>query len=142
MRYRFTLQPRLRNTAIWTLEHYHEDKRQMEDYKKQFIPSGTAPYSPTGGINAGEPGRPTENAALKIASSPYLRTMEWNIAAVERALDKLDEIDLNIIDMVYWKKSHTVEGAGMKVGLSRRAAYDHINNILCRVALEMGLVNI
>lgn len=142
MRYKFSLQPRPRNTAIWTLEHYHEDKRQMEDYKKQFIPSGTSPYSLTGGIKAGEAGRPTENAALKIASSPYLRTTEWNIAAVERALGNLDEIDIKIVDMVYWKKSHTVEGAGMKVGLSRRAAYDHINSILCRVALEMGLMSI
>ena len=142
MRYKFTLQPRPRSTAIWTLEHYHEDKRQMEDYTKQFIPSGTSPYSLTGGINAGEAGRPTEQAALKIASSPYLRTMEWNIAAIDRALANLDGNDLKIIDMVYWKKSHTVEGAGMKVNLSRRAAYDHINNIRCRGALEMGLVNI
>jgi hypothetical protein len=57
-------------------------------------------------------------------------------------MQRLDDIDRQIVDLVYWKQSYTAEGAGMKLNLSRTATYNHINNILCTIALEMGYVSI
>ena len=54
----------------------------------------------------------------------------------------MDELDKKLIDLVYWKQEYTVEGAGMKIGLSRSAAYQRINKILGMIAFELGYVSV
>lgn len=140
MRYKFSLNARVRGYIEWQLEHYHEDKRQLEEYKRDLMPSITPSYSLA--ANAADIKHPTENAALRMATNAYILSLERSIAAIDNVLIKLDDTDKQLIDLVYWRQSHTIEGAGMKVELSRRSAYRHINNILCLVAIEMGLINL
>ena len=141
-RYKFSLTPKIRGFVEWQLEHYHEDKKQLEQYKNDMIPSATAGYSLTGGVSRGSVSQPTENTAVKMATSPYVMAAEKSCRDIERALERFDGIDMQLIDLVYWKRSYNIMGAGLVIGLSQRATYKHINNILCTVALEMGLVNI
>ena len=141
-RYRFSLHPKTKDRVEWALEHYPEDKKQLEEFKNDLIPSTTQSYSLSGGVQSGSPNNPTEKTGITLATNPYIFMTEWNIRAVEAIWGRCDPADKQLIDLVYWKKSFTIEGAGMKVGLSRAGAYKRINGILCRLALEMGLVTI
>lgn len=141
-RYKFSLTQKIRDYVEWRLEHYHEDKKQLEQYKNDMIPSATNSYSMTGGVSRGSVSQPTENIAIRMATSPYILATERSCADIERALSRFDKIDMQLIDLVYWKRSYTIIGAGEKVGLAKSDAYAHINKILGVIALEMGLVNL
>jgi RinA family phage transcriptional activator len=141
-KYKFDLTPKVKGFVEWQLEHYHEDRQQLEQYKNDMIPSATASYSWTGGIQSGSTSKPTEKIGIKIATNPYILTTERSIQAIDRVIGQLDDTDRQLIDLVYWKKSYTVEGAAFKLNYSARTGYRHVNNVLCLLALEMGLVNI
>lgn len=140
-KYKFDLTTKAKTTVEWILERYHEDKRELEIYKRDEMPAITQGYSQTSGVSSSNISNPTANVAIRIATSPYILWTERNTSAIDRVLDKLSDTDKNLIDLVYWKKSHNVIGAGKKVGLSPSKAYVHINNILGMLALEIGVVN-
>ena len=138
-KYKFSLSGQIRGYIEWQLEHFKEDKRQLEQYKNEIMQQGAINYSAApshSGIS-----NPTEKAGILLTSSPYILTTERNIQAIEKVLERCDKADLTLIDLIYWRRTHTVEGAGMKVNYSRRTAYRKINSIICMVALEMGLVS-
>lgn len=141
-KYKFSLNPRIKGIVEWQLEHYAEDKRQLEEMKRDMIPSPTASYSLTGGVSGGDTNRTTESIAVRISTNPYIMQTERSCTAIERALSRCNETDAKLVDLVYWKQSYTVEGAGMKIGLSKSAAYQRINSILGSIALEIGYVNV
>lgn len=140
-KYKFSLSAPVKSYVEWQLEHYHEDKRQLEQYKLDLMPAATANYNFNGGGRSSEPGNPTERAAIKMLTNPYILNTERSINAIEAVLSRCDETDIKIITMVYWKRTHTVSGAGMKAGLSQSGTYLRINKILCTVALELGLIS-
>jgi len=139
MRYKYSLPSEIRSTVEWQLEHYPEDKRQLSSYKDDLIPSPTQAYSLTPG--GGGASRTTENVAMRIASSPYLRRLEQSVAAIEYALSRADDIDRRLIELVYWRREYTVAGAGLRLGLSCSGAYKRLNKVLAAVALELGYVS-
>lgn len=134
------LQPRVRDFVAWQLEHYRDNKMQLEEYKRDMIPSPTPTYGGTGG-HGNEAHRSTEDIVERISSSAYIRNLEQTVKAIQYVIDRLDDTDLRLIELVYFKGTHTVGGASMIVNLSQSAAYNHINKILVAVALELGLVN-
>lgn len=140
MRYKFSLAPKIKGYVEWQLEHYHEDKRQMEEYKRDMMPPGIANYS--GMWGGSEPGDPTATTVERIVTSPYIITTERNVKAVDRALMACDDETKRIIDLVYWRRTHTVTGAANCINLGKTAAYDRINSAICHIALEMGLVSL
>ena len=140
-RYKFSLSARIKGMVEWQLEHYHEDKRQLEQYKADLIPSPVQKYSKTAGCSHGI-SRSTEDISERIITNAYVLQTERSCRAIETVLERLDRTDSQLVDLVYWKQSYSAEGAGMKLNLSRTATYNHINNILCTIALEMGYVSI
>ena len=66
----------------------------------------------------------------------------WSRGGIRYVVDRLDMTDLQLVELVYFKGTHTVEGAAIIVGLSRTAAFNHINKVLTAVALELGLINV
>jgi len=78
---------------------------------------------------------------IQISSSAYIRNLEQTVKAIQYVINRLDDIDLRLIELVYFKGTHTVSGAAMIVNLSQSAAYNHVNKVLVAVALELGLVN-
>lgn len=140
MRYKFALSPSIKATVEWQLQYYKEDRRQLEEYKADLIPSATPAYTfDKGGSN--EAHRSTEDIAMKIISSPYVRRLEISCEAIRRALDSCDSIDLQLIELVYWRKEYTVEGASMAINIGKSSAYQRINKILGRIAYELGYVS-
>lgn len=135
------LQPRVRDFVAWQLEHYRDNKMQLEEYKRDMIPSPTPTYGGTGG-HGNEAHRSTEDIVERISSSAYIRNLEQTVKAIDYVIGRLDATDLRLIELVYFKGTHTVEGAAMIVNLSGRTAYRHINNVLTAVAMELGLINV
>lgn len=141
MRYKFSLKPEIKATVQWQLESYREDKRQLEKAKRDLIPSGVQKYSLTAGVDGGDAKRSTEEVAMKIISAPYIRRLEINVEAIERAMRRFDDTDMKLIDLIYWRKEYTPEGAGMVVGIQKSAVYQRINKIFGVIAFEMGYVS-
>ena len=142
MKYKFDLSPSIKNTVEWQLQYYKEDKRQLEQLKTEMIPSTVQQYSLTAGVDGGGAKRTTEDITMNIISMPYIRRLELTCDAIERAMKNFDGIDTRLVELVYWRKEYTVEGAGMKIGLSKSAAYQRINKILGCVAYELGYVSL
>ena len=138
-RYKFDLSPSIKATVEWQLQYYREDLRQLEEVKRDLIPSPVPSYSQTTGA-AGEAKRTTEDIAMRMISSPYIRRLEISCEAISRVLSNLDEIDLKLIELVYWRREYTVEGAAMKIHISKTAAYQRINKILGAIAYSLGYV--
>ena len=134
------LQPRVRDFVAWQLEHYQTNRAQLESIKRDLIPSPTPNYGGSEGHST-EAHRTTEDIMVQISSSAYVRNLEQTVKAIQYVIDRLDDTDLRLIELVYFKGTHTVGGASMIVNLSQSAAYNHINKILVAVALELGLVN-
>ena len=142
MKYKFDLSPSIKNTVEWQLQYYQEDKRNLEALKKDLIPSTVQQYSLTAGVDGGGAKRTTEDITMSIISTPYIRRLELTCDAIQRALKNFDGVDMKLIELVYWKREYTVEGAGMKIGLSKSAAYQRINKILGLIAYELGYVSL
>jgi len=140
MRYKFSLKPQIRATVEWELSAYRESQRQLDIIKRDMIPSGVQGYSLTAGVDGGEAKRSTEEVTMRMISAPYIYRLEHTVGAIERALRKLDKDELRLVDMIYWRKEFTPEGAGMIVGMSRATVYRRLNKIICAVAYEMGYI--
>ena len=140
MRYKFKLKPEIKSMVEWQLASYKEGKRTLEQAKVDMMPSTVQGYSLTAGVDGGEPKRTTEEVTVRIVSAPYIRRLEIEIDAIERAFRYFDPIDMRLIDLIYWHKGNTAEGAGMKVGIQKTATYQRLNKILGMIALEMGYI--
>lgn len=139
-KYEASLEKRLKEFIEWELEHYPENKRQLEEYKRDMIPSATPAYSLAAGGHSGE-SRPTENIGLKIISDQYVIHTARTVEAIERVLNKISREDYKLIDLVYWKGSHSISGAALSCHMSKSAAYRRLNIITTALAKEMGYVS-
>lgn len=86
--------------------------------------------------------RPTENLALRELPKTAQREYE----AVRRAVEtvktyKTGKEQLQIIDLVYWKKTHSLSGAALKVGFSYDRAKQLHTQFLRLVAKYYGLLD-
>lgn len=86
--------------------------------------------------------RPTENAVLRQLSPA--KQAEYD--AVTKALEatrrlKTGKERLAIIDMVFWKQSHSLEGAAYKIGYSYDMARKYQQDFLRLVGLHRGLMD-
>lgn len=114
---------------------YPELKRMMEEQPQTSL---TAQYGPK--IPSGRIGRPVEGAAVKMLSSRDIAEYEA-VAAAIRDTAKLPngEIRLKVIDLVYWKRSHTLWGAGREVGYSYAQVKRFQEKFICLVAEKLDL---
>ena len=140
MKYKFSLNEKVKGIVEWELEHYNESKRELETVKNDMMP--TMIQSMNGMPGSHEASRQTEQVALKITTSAYINRLEKSVHAIDSVLDKLDDTDKQIVALVYWQKAYNIIGAGQRVGLSPSGAYKRINAILSLTAMEMGFVSI
>jgi RinA family phage transcriptional activator len=125
----------------WQLRHYPEDKRQLERYKADLIPSAAVQYD-RDPVNTGKVSNPTETLGIAIATNPYIQSLERSIRAIDCVLRGADDTEKQLIDLVYWRKTHTVYGAAEKCHISKSSAYRRLNKIIYAIAAEIGLVNL
>jgi len=127
------IDPRVLGYVEYQLEHYKQHKRQLAEYRSSLMPSGTTDYPHS------EESRLTEAIGLKLASDEYILEQLRTSEAIERVISRLTKEDRHLLELIYWKKSHTITGAGMTVNMSKTTAYRHVRAILTEVACELGL---
>lgn len=96
------------------IREYPSLKKEYEELHEQTVTA-----SMTGMPGSGNVSRSTEMIAVR--ELPFVKQREYE--AVRRAIEctknmKNGDIRIRLVDLVYWKKSHTVEGAAMRVGYS------------------------
>lgn len=129
----------IKGMVEWQLERYKEDMRMLETFKNDLIPSPTQNISAARRSNSVS--RSTENITERIVSHPYLLYLEKSVTAISYVLSRCDETDITIIDLHYWQRALTIEGAAMQAHVSAATAYRRVNAILTAIAIELGYIN-
>lgn len=93
---------------------YPELKKEYDALHQQSVTANLSGMPGSGSVSRG-----TEN----IATRELPRTKQQEYDAVRQAIELTHRMPngkfrLCIIDLVYWKRTHTVEGAAIKVGYS------------------------
>ncbi len=114
-----TLNRELKRFVKWRLSHYPADARQLREHKARLEELKRAGF-----VQPGE--------------ERYYMELERTVGAVEAALEQLPREDRALIDLVFWKKSHSVDGAARELNYSKSAAYRHIDAALSLLAGELG----
>lgn len=135
MRYKYKIDRETRVAVEHRLRRYEAEKRELQTLKADLLPSAAARYSFTPKASAAH--RSAEETAERIMNDPTVKALEIRIEAIERALRRLPPIDRRIVKLAYFRHGITPTGAGMIVGLTKSAAYAHINYILGVVAEEL-----
>lgn len=120
------------------VRRYPELKEEYNERKEQRI---TRNFEST--IKGTEASRSTENVALR--QLPPSKQAEYD--AVTKAIEKTKEknngeIRLLLIDMVFWKQSHTLDGAAYALGYSYENARRFHGDFLRLVGLYRGLMDL
>lgn len=118
------------------IRHYPELCREWEELKTI---SATPNYDTVGhgsGIS-----KPTEQVALKLL--PRVKQQEFD--AVREALEETKagpdgEHKLELIRLVYWKRTHTVDGAAFQIGIGGHTARNWHGDFIRLVAVHYGLL--
>lgn len=114
---------------------YPELERRASELPPVSMTARYGPSTPSGGE-----GRPVEGAAVKRLSHRDATEYEAVRAAI-RDTAKLPNGDtrLKIIELVYWKRSHTLWGAGREVGYSYAQVKRFQEKFICLVAEKLDL---
>ena len=86
----------------------------------------------------GDTTRQTETLALRELPTTQAREYE----AVRRAVATEDPQHLKLIDLLYWKQSHTIMGASDKMKIGERTARRWNGDFIRKVAFIYGLMDL
>lgn len=112
-------------------------KEEYAELHKQGVTASYSGEEPTGGIS-----RSCESLAIR--ELPYNKQREYE--AVRRAIKTTERYKngrdrLRIIEMVLWKRSHTLEGAALLVPCSERTAKQWHGDFIKLVAGNYGFMD-
>lgn len=115
---------------------YPELSRRLAELRHTPV---TARYGPSGG--AGGPTSPVERAAIR--GLPHTEQREHD--AVEAAIEQTRTLPdaaarLRLVDLVFWRQSHTLQGAAREIHVSPRTARRRLSEFICLVAQNLGLL--
>ena len=116
---------------------YPARKREYEQLHEQSV---TANMS--GMPGGGDVSRGTEDIAIR--ELPFTKQREYE--AVKRAIEATERLwsgreRLKIIELVYWRKSHTLDGAALAVGYGYDRARQMHGEFVRLVASNYGLMD-
>ena len=120
------------------IRRYPSLKEEYSDLHKQSV---TQNYS--GMPASGSSGRATEEVAIR--ELPITRQREYE--AVRRAITATEHMKssrdrLKVIDLVFWKRSHTLEGAALMVPCHYNTAQKYHSDFIILVAKFYGLLDV
>jgi hypothetical protein len=117
--------------------------RSYPDLKKEYqqLHEQTVTASISGMPGSGGAARKTEDIAIK--ELPRSKQIEYD--AVRRAIEvtgmlKTGAARLRIVDMVFWRQSHTLDGAALAVNYSYDSAKIFHGDFIMTVAYFRGLI--
>ena len=111
-------------------------KQEYEDLHRQSVTANMSGMPGGGGVSRG-----TEDIATRELSKP--KQMEYDavrktIEATERMRTGQDRMKL--MSLVFWKQSHTLQGAAMAVNISYDTAIDYHGDFIMMVAFFRDLI--
>ncbi len=109
------------------------------EYNELFKPAITPTLS--GMPSGGEVGRKTEATALRELPRPKQRELE----SVRKAIEQIGRLGagrdiLRVVDMVFFKNTHTLTGAAYAIGISYETAKIYQRRFILAVAKNYGLL--
>lgn len=119
------------------IRQYPALKQEYEALHEQSVTA-----SITGMPGTGAESRDTEDIAIR--ELPYTKQREYE--AVKRAVASVNQSQtandrLALVDMVFWKRSHTLSGAAYKLNLSYTTAQRYHGEFVIAVARYYGLMD-
>ena len=118
------------------IREYPELKKQYDELHRQNVTA-----SLTGMPSGGSVSRGTENIAIKELKKPKQAEMEavrLAIQATERMKTGKDR--MRIVQLVFWKQSHTLQGAAMAIPVSYDTAINYHGDFIMTVAYFRGML--
>lgn len=111
----------------------------LDKIRSLKVSQTTAHYGQSGG-GGGDPGRDVEMIALRELPEKEQKYLE----AVDRAIrttsrQRSGAIRMQLIDLVYFRKSHTIYGASIKLHISEQTAKRWHGDFVRLVAQYLGL---
>lgn len=111
-------------------------KREYESLHEQSVTANTS-----GMPGGGDVSRGTENIALRELPGPQQAEYE----AVRKAVAVTEQMRtgadrLTLMNLVFWKQSHTLQGAAMAVNVSYDTAIDYHGDFIMTVAYFRELI--
>lgn len=118
--------------------------RRYPDMKHEFNelirPRITTSYSMAAG-GSNQASRTTENTALRILSSGTVQELEAIEKTIRHTKELTDGEDrMKLIDLVYWRQSHNLHGAALKLNISYATAKRWNENFFLNVARRLKLL--
>ena len=115
---------------------YPDLKREYEELHQQSVTANMSGMPGGGSVSRG-----TENVAIR--QLPATKQREYD--AVAKAIEATrrmhgGDLRVRIIDLVYWKRTHTVEGAAMRVGYGVDRGKQIHGEFIRLVARNFGLL--
>lgn len=116
---------------------YPELKREYNALHEQAVTANVSGLPGGGGA-----GRGVESIALRELPKPKQREYDAvrNVIALTERM-KTGKERLKMIDMVFWKKSHTLSGAAMALNISYDTAIDYHGDFIMLVAYHRDLID-
>lgn len=119
------------------IRYYPELDREYRSLHEQKV---TAKM--TGMPRGGGAGRQTESIAIR--ELPYTEQREYE--AVKKAIETTARLKtgadrLCLVDLVFWKQTHTLQGAAFKIHSSYRTAVRYHSDFILLVAKNYGLLD-
>jgi len=91
------------------------------------------------------PSSPTQSKAMQIYSDKYIQRLEQELEAVDFAIQELRKLHdwetaYTVIDMLYFRQTHTVDGVVQALNISQRKTEKIIKAFRENVATKLGRV--
>lgn len=134
MRKKYTIPKHIRNYIIQELYDYSSNKKKLIEMQDNIINSSCS--------NDGQPrgnatSDTTSQKAEKLITSKSIIIVTNKINNVERALDRLNKEDKDVVEIIFTKKKSQVQ-AEMEYGISYSTYYSIRDKIIYLTAIEYG----
>lgn len=116
---------------------YPELRREYEDLHCQSVTADMSGMPRGGGVSRGI-------EAIAVRELPKPKQVEFD--AVRKAIEGTRRVKagadrLKLIDLVFWKQSHTLSGAALAVNISYDTAINYHGDFIMLVAFCRGLID-
>lgn len=122
----------------YMIRRYPELKAEREELQQQTVTQQLSGMPGCGGI-----GRTAEQCAIRELSGVKQREFEsvQRAEALTQSAPHTGQLRMDLIDLVFWKQSHTLEGAAVKLNCSYRTARRYQSEFIYLVAKNYGLMD-
>lgn len=131
----------IKQHVVYNLELYYKQLAAIRTERERLMPSTTQGYSDTAGCSSSGPRRVTEDDAMMLVTSSYIRNLETITVATKSYLDSTDDTTRRLLMMCYIGNNRVnVDTAAARLQISAAKAYYLIHRAIIRLAVLYGYI--